>query len=84
LLYFFPFIYNHFRSSISREKFEELCEDLWEKALVPLREVLQISGLKTDDIYAVELIGGATRVPKLQVIPLSCNFVQENYFRELM
>lgn len=55
-----------FRSSISREKFEELCEDLWEKALVPLKEVLQNSGLKTDDVFAVELIGGATRVPKLQ------------------
>ncbi|XP_009757679.1 heat shock 70 kDa protein 17 [Nicotiana sylvestris] len=55
-----------FRSSITREKFEELCEDLWEKALVPLKEVLIHSGLKVEDIYAVELIGGATRVPKLQ------------------
>lgn len=55
------------RSSITREKFEELCDDLWEKALVPLKEVLAHSGLKIEDIYAVELIGGATRVPKLQV-----------------
>ncbi|KAL3615314.1 hypothetical protein CASFOL_040975 [Castilleja foliolosa] len=55
-----------FRSSITREKFEELCEDLWEKALVPLKEVLKHSGLNTDDLYAVELIGGSTRVPKLQ------------------
>lgn len=55
-----------FRSSISREKFEELCEDLWAKALVPLKEVLQNSGLKAEEISAVELIGGATRVPKLQ------------------
>ncbi|CAL9771069.1 unnamed protein product [Musa acuminata subsp. burmannicoides] len=55
-----------FRSTISREKFEELCADLWERALVPLKEVLRNSGLKIDDIYAVELIGGATRVPKLQ------------------
>ncbi|KAM3301322.1 heat shock 70 kDa protein 17 [Capsicum chacoense] len=55
-----------FRSSITREKFEELCADLWEKALVPLKEVLTHSGLKLEDIYAVELIGGATRVPKLQ------------------
>lgn len=55
-----------FRSSITREKFEELCDDLWEKALVPLKEVLAHSGLKIEDIYAVELIGGATRVPKLQ------------------
>ncbi|XP_022893323.1 heat shock 70 kDa protein 17 [Olea europaea var. sylvestris] len=55
-----------FRSTISREKFEELCEDLWEKAVVPVKEVLKHSGLKADDLYAVELIGGATRVPKLQ------------------
>ncbi|XP_008229669.1 PREDICTED: heat shock 70 kDa protein 17 [Prunus mume] len=55
-----------FRSTITREKFEELCEDLWEKSLLPLKEVLNHSGLKLDEIYAVELIGGATRVPKLQ------------------
>ncbi|KAM7499895.1 hypothetical protein LguiA_024309 [Lonicera macranthoides] len=55
-----------FRSSITREKFEELCEDLWEKSLIPLKEVIKHSGLKIEEIYAVELIGGATRVPKLQ------------------
>ncbi|KAL5076176.1 hypothetical protein RYX36_015160 [Vicia faba] len=55
-----------FRSSITREKFEELCEDIWEKSLVPLKELLEHSGLSADQIYAVELIGGATRVPKLQ------------------
>ncbi|PSS05815.1 Heat shock 70 protein, partial [Actinidia chinensis var. chinensis] len=55
-----------FRSTITREKFEELCEDLWEKSLIPLKEVLEHSGLKVDDVHAVELIGGATRVPKLQ------------------
>lgn len=56
-----------FRSTITREKFEELCEDLWDRSLIPLKEVLAHSGLKIDEIYAVELIGGATRVPKLQV-----------------
>ncbi|GAB4841806.1 hypothetical protein Ancab_022541 [Ancistrocladus abbreviatus] len=55
-----------FRSSITREKFEELCADLWEKSLIPLKEMLAYSGLKADEIHAVELIGGATRVPKLQ------------------
>ncbi|RVW23867.1 Heat shock 70 kDa protein 17 [Vitis vinifera] len=54
------------RSAITREKFEELCEDLWERSLIPVKEVLKNSGLKVDEIYAVELIGGATRVPKLQ------------------
>ena len=56
------------RSTITREKFEELCEDLWERSLIPLKEVLKHSGLKVDDLHAVELIGGATRVPKLQVL----------------
>lgn len=55
-----------FRSTITREKFEELCADLWEKSLDPIKKVLSNSGLKVDDIYAVELIGGATRVPKLK------------------
>lgn len=55
-----------FRSTISREKFEELCGDLWEQSLVPVKEVLKHSKLTVDEIYAVELIGGATRVPKLQ------------------
>ncbi|PIA37772.1 hypothetical protein AQUCO_03000358v1 [Aquilegia coerulea] len=55
-----------FRSTITREKFEELCGDLWEQSLIPVKEVLSHSGLKLDEIYAIELIGGATRVPKLQ------------------
>ncbi|KAE8789434.1 Luminal-binding protein 1 [Hordeum vulgare] len=55
-----------FRSTITHEKFEELCEDLWEQALTPIKDVLAQSGMKISDIYAVELIGGATRVPKLQ------------------
>ena len=65
------------RSTISREKFEELCKDLWERSLTPLKDVLKHSGLKIDDIYAVELIGGATRVPKLQV---NVHAVEANQF----
>lgn len=55
-----------FRSTITRQKFEELCEDLWERSIVPVKELLKNSGLKVEDIYAFELIGGGTRVPKLQ------------------
>ncbi|KAL9274491.1 Heat shock 70 kDa protein 17-like protein [Drosera capensis] len=55
-----------FRSTITREKFEELCADIWEKSLLPLKELLLHSGLKIEELHAVELIGGATRVPKLQ------------------
>ncbi|KAI3502063.1 hypothetical protein L1887_30094 [Cichorium endivia] len=55
-----------FRSTITRQKFEEMCEDLWERSIIPVKELLKHSGLKVDDIYAFELIGGGTRVPKLQ------------------
>ncbi|GAB2254479.1 hypothetical protein Droror1_Dr00022288 [Drosera rotundifolia] len=55
-----------FRSTITREKFEELCADIWEKSLLPLKGLLLHSGLKIEELHAVELIGGATRVPKLQ------------------
>ncbi|CAN0890704.1 Heat shock 70 kDa protein 17 [Linum grandiflorum] len=55
-----------FRSTITREKFEELCGDLWDRSLLPIKEVIKHSELKVDEISAVELIGGATRVPKLQ------------------
>ncbi|XP_050231681.1 heat shock 70 kDa protein 17 [Mercurialis annua] len=55
-----------FRSTLTRDKFEELCEDLWDRSLTPLKDVLKHSGLKVEEIHAVELIGGATRVPKLQ------------------
>lgn len=66
-IFTFMYLCIYFRSSITRDKFEELCEDLWDRSLTPLKEVLNHSGLKVDEIYAVELIGGATRVPKLQV-----------------
>ncbi|XP_024994458.1 heat shock 70 kDa protein 17 [Cynara cardunculus var. scolymus] len=55
-----------FRSTITRQKFEEMCEDLWERSIIPVKELLKHSGLKADEIYAFELIGGGTRVPKLQ------------------
>ncbi|MCO5583506.1 hypothetical protein L7F22_037417 [Adiantum nelumboides] len=55
-----------FRTVISRKKFEELCEDLWERALIPIKQVLQSAKLSVDELHSVELVGGATRVPRLQ------------------
>ncbi|MFS7944320.1 putative Heat shock protein 70 family [Helianthus anomalus] len=55
-----------FRSTITRQKFEEMCEDLWERSIIPVKDLLKHSGLKADEIFAFELIGGGTRVPKLQ------------------
>ena len=57
-----------FRITITRQKFEELCGDIFEEALLPVKEILKHFGLKVEDLYAVELIGGATRMPKLQAM----------------
>lgn len=57
------------RSSITRDKFEELCADVWPRAVRPLQQVLEDTGLRVEDLHAVELVGGGTRVPKIQVPP---------------
>lgn len=68
MIYLLVIDFIFFRSTITREKFEEICGDLWDRALDPLKEVIKHSNLTIEEIHAVELIGGATRVPKLQVI----------------
>eukprot|EP00955_Chlamydomonas_euryale_P042603 352370-Chlamydomonas_euryale.AAC.2 len=56
-----------FQSSITRDAFEALAGDFFDRAAAPLRRVLERSGLSIDDIDAVELLGGGSRVPRLQV-----------------
>lgn len=53
-------------SSLTREAFEELIAGLLEKTTVPLEKALAQAGLTKDDIDAVELVGGTTRVPALK------------------
>jgi len=53
-------------STLTREKLEELVGPLLERTTFPLEQALQESGLAKDDIDAIELIGGTTRVPALK------------------
>ncbi|XP_003390556.1 PREDICTED: heat shock 70 kDa protein 4-like isoform X2 [Amphimedon queenslandica] len=55
-------------SKMKREEFEDLCKDLLERVKVPILEALRKSGLKRDDIYGVEIVGGMTRVPAIRKI----------------
>ncbi|GFR42342.1 hypothetical protein Agub_g3033, partial [Astrephomene gubernaculifera] len=55
-----------FQSSISREAFEGLAADFFGRATAPLRRLLERNGLAAGDIDAVELLGGGSRVPRLQ------------------
>ncbi len=54
------------RASITRAKFESLVEELIEKTVAPCRTAIKDSGVKLSDIDDVILVGGMTRMPKVQ------------------
>ncbi|XP_026163775.1 heat shock 70 kDa protein 4L [Mastacembelus armatus] len=53
-------------SRMNRGQFEETCAQYLMRVEVPLKTVLEQSKLSRDDIYAVELVGGATRIPAIK------------------
>jgi len=55
-----------FSESITRARFEELCNDLFKKTMAPVQQVLDDSGMKKNEINEVVLVGGSTRIPKIQ------------------
>jgi L1 cell adhesion molecule like protein len=55
-----------FYSSITRARFEDLCADLFRKALDPVEQVLNDAKKSKSDIDEIVLVGGSTRIPKIQ------------------
>ena len=58
----------HLDITISRTKFESLCSDLFDRSLKPLEEALKDANLTPSQIDDVILVGGSTRIPKIQDI----------------
>ena len=56
----------NFETSLTRAKFEDLTNDLTESTLEPVRKALKDAKLKASDIDKVLLVGGSTRIPKVQ------------------
>merc|ERR1712193_68094 len=54
--------------SLTRARFEELCGDLFKKTLGPVKNVMDDSGLKKTQVDEVVLVGGSTRIPKVQAL----------------
>jgi heat shock protein 5 len=54
------------RERLTRAKFEDLNMDLFKKTLKPVQKVMEDSGLKKTEIDEVVLVGGSTRIPKVQ------------------
>jgi len=55
-----------FASSITRAKFENLCEDLCKKTMLSLDQVIMDSKISKDRIDEIVLVGGSTRIPRIQ------------------
>lgn len=55
-----------FYSKLTRARFEELCSDLFRQTLVPVENALKDAKMNTREIDDVILVGGSTRVPKIQ------------------
>ena len=56
----------HLEMSLTRAKFEELVDDLIESTLTPVRKAMKDAGVSKNDIDKVLLVGGSTRIPKVQ------------------
>lgn len=56
----------HLNIMITRAKFEQLSEDLFKRTVAPLQQALKDSGLGPHQIDEVILVGGSTRIPKVQ------------------
>jgi len=55
-----------FSETLTRARFEEINSDLFKNTLGPVKQVLEDSGLKKNQIDEVVLVGGSTRIPKVQ------------------
>ena len=56
----------HLEVNLTREKFEEICDDLILKCRQPVQQALNDARLKASDLDQVVLVGGSTRIPKIQ------------------
>ena len=56
----------HLDMNLSKAKFEDLCRDLFDSTMEPVRKALSDAKLKASDIDEVLLVGGSTRIPYIQ------------------
>ena len=56
----------HLVLKLSRAKFEQLCDDLVKRSIDPCRQALKDANMSVNDIDEVILVGGSTRIPRIQ------------------
>lgn len=55
-----------FYTSITRARFEELCQDLFRSTLQPVDRVLTDAKIDKSQVHEIVLVGGSTRIPRIQ------------------
>mgnify|MGYP000942093406 CR=1 FL=1 len=55
-----------FYETLTRARFEELCKDVFKRTITPIDDVLRVAKMDKNDIHEIVLIGGSTRIPKVQ------------------
>jgi len=58
----------HLQLKLTRAKFEQLVEDLLQKTVGPVKQALADAGLQPSQVHEVVLVGGSTRIPRVQQI----------------
>ncbi|MCH2145383.1 MAG: molecular chaperone DnaK [Phycisphaerales bacterium] len=56
----------HLQVTLTRAKFDELCADLFDRLKAPCETALSDAGLKASDVAEVVMVGGSTRIPRVQ------------------
>ncbi len=58
----------HLAMKLTRARFEQLCEDIFQRSVGPVKQALQDAGVGPEKIDEVVLVGGSTRIPRVQQI----------------
>jgi molecular chaperone DnaK len=58
----------HLTLKLTRARYEQMCEDIFQRSVGPVKQALQDAGLSPDKIDEVVLVGGSTRIPRVQQI----------------
>src|SRR5205814_2834514 len=58
----------HLNLKLTRARFEQMCEDIFQRSVNPVKQALQDAGMTPNKIDEVVLVGGSTRIPRIQQI----------------
>jgi molecular chaperone DnaK len=58
----------HLNMKLTRARFEQMCEDIFQRSAGPVKQAIQDAGIRSEQINEVVLVGGSTRIPRVQQI----------------